>query len=127
MGLRLFGATILLIVLPAIIQGAQTINVDMDHGATWLAAALVAAPDSGGMKWNSISAAGTLSTVYDSQTNAVPGVAIVFSSSGTVHIYYAAATDNSNTSALMSDYTYGATDTLTVTGLIPGQAYGLSA
>lgn len=123
-GLRLFGAIVYLIVFPPVLQGAQTINVDMDHGATYSGTA--AAPDSG-IKWNSISVAGTLSPVYDSQNNTVSGVAIAFSSSGSVHIYYDAATGNPNPSALMSDYTYGAIYTLTVTGLIPGQFYGLYA
>jgi hypothetical protein len=108
------GAMLFSIILPGIAQGAQTVNVDMDHGPTYSGTSI--APDSGA-KWNSISAAGTLSTVYDSQTNALTGVAIAFSSSsGSVHIYYDAATGNPNPSALMSDYTYGATYTLTVTG-----------
>jgi pectin methylesterase-like acyl-CoA thioesterase len=96
----------------------------MDHGATYTGTA--AAPDTG-TKWNSISAAGTLGTVLDSQGNTVSGVAIVFSSSGTVHLYNDTAAGNPNPSALMSDYTYGATYTLTITGLAPNQAYGLYA
>lgn len=124
MGLGLFGAIVCSIVFTAVLQGAQTINVDMDHGATYTGTA--AATDSGA-KWNSISAAGTLSTVYDSQTNVLSGVAIAFSSSGSVHIYYDAATGSPNPSALMSDYTYGATYTLTVTGLAANQPYGLYA
>jgi hypothetical protein len=104
---------------PCITQGVQTINVDMDHGATYTGTA--AAPDIG-TKWNSLSAAGTLSTVLDSQGNTISGVAIAFSSSGTVHIYNDTGAGNPNPPALMSDYTYGATYTLTITGLTPNQA-----
>ncbi|HEU5396455.1 MAG TPA: pectinesterase family protein, partial [Verrucomicrobiae bacterium] len=106
------------------VSAAATINVDMDHGATYSGTA--AAPDSGG-KWNSISAAGALSTVYDSRTNLLTGVAIAFASSSSVHIYYDATTGNPNPNALMADYTYGATYTLTITGLTPNQPYGLYA
>jgi pectin methylesterase-like acyl-CoA thioesterase len=118
------GAVFCLFAFPSTTQGAQTINVDMDHGAIYTGTA--AAPDTG-TKWNSISAAGTLSPVLDSQGNTVSGVAIAFSSSGTVHIYNDTAAGNPNPSALMSDYTYGATYTLTITGLTPNQAYGLYA
>jgi pectin methylesterase-like acyl-CoA thioesterase len=108
-----------------IAQGVQTINVDMMSSGT-VYSGTAAAPDSG-TKWNSISAAGTLSTVYDSQTNVASGVAIAFASSGTVHIYNDTTTGNPNPSALMSGYTYGATYTLTVTGLAANQSYGLYA
>ena len=111
--------------LQAITQGAQTINVDMmSSGMVYSGTA--AAPDAGA-KWNSISTAGTLSTVYDSQTNVVSGVAFAFASSGTVHIYNDTTTGSPNPSALMSAYTYGATYTLTVTGLAANQPYGLYA
>ena len=110
---------------PAITQDVQTINVDMMSSGT-VYSGTAAAPDSGA-RWNSISAAGTLSTVYDSQTNVVSGVAIAFASSGTVHIYNDTTTGSPNPSALMSAYTYGATYTLTVTGLAVNQPYGLYA
>jgi pectin methylesterase-like acyl-CoA thioesterase len=121
--LRLFGAIVGL--TPALAQGAQTINVDMMSSGT-VYSGTAAAPDPGA-KWNSISAAGTLSTVYDSQTNVVSGVAIAFASSGTVHIYNDTTTGSPTPSALMSGYTYGATYTLTVTGLAANQPYGLYA
>ncbi len=116
---------ICLIVFSTLAHGAQTINVDMMSSGT-VYSGTAAAPDSGA-KWNSISAAGTLSPVYDSQTNVVSGVAIAFASSGTVHIYNDTTTGNPNPSALMSGYTYGATYTLTVTGLAANQPYGLYA
>jgi len=119
------GAVIFLMAFPATTQGVQTINVDMMSSST-VYSGTAAAPDSG-TKWNSISAAGTLSPVYDSQTNEISGVAIVFASSGTVHIYNDTSTGNPNPSALMSGYTYGATYTLTVTGLVANQPYGLYA
>ena len=114
-----------ILAFPAVIQGAQTIVMDMISSGTAYSGT-AAAPDSGA-KWNSISAAGTLSTVYDSQTNVASGVHIAFASSGTVHIYNDTTTGSPNPSALMSAYTYGATYTLTVTGLAANQPYGLYA
>jgi pectin methylesterase-like acyl-CoA thioesterase len=111
--------------LSASSRAATTINVDMDHGATYSGTA--AAPDLG-TKWNSISGGGTLSTVLDSQGNTLSGVTITFSSSsGVFKLYNDTTSGNPNPAALMSDYTYGATYTFAVTGLIPGQAYGLYA
>src|SRR3974390_585617 len=82
------------------IYAATTINVDIDHGATYNGTA--AAPDSG-TKWNSISAGGTLSTVQDSRSNTLSGVTITFSSSsGSFHLYNDTSAGNPNPSALMS-------------------------
>jgi pectin methylesterase-like acyl-CoA thioesterase len=120
----LTAAMLAAIALSAIANAATTINVDMDHGPTYSGTA--AAPDSGG-KWNSLSAAGTLTTVQDSQSNTLAGVTITFASSGSVNIYYDATSGSPNPSALMSDYTFGATYTLTIAGLTPNQPYGLYA
>ena len=102
-----------------------TINVDLDHGATYSGTA--AAPDSGAT-WNSISGGGTLSAVKDSQGNTLSGVSIALTSaSGSYHFYNDSSSGSPNPSALMSDYTYGDTYTYSISGLTPGAACTLYA
>ena len=119
------GGLFTVLILPTIAHGALTLNVDMDHGATESGTA--AAPDSGTI-WNSITTGGTLNTVLDSQGNTRSGVSIAFSSAdGSYRLYNDTTSGSPNPLDLMSDYTYGDTYTLKISGLTPGQAYGLYA
>lgn len=110
---------------PEVVQPpTANLNVDIDKGSSYTGTA--AAPGDGTI-WNAISAQSTssftLSNVLDSKGKSTPHDVTISSSGGDIKSWSNSTLGNPNPSALMSDYLFGHTYTVTISELPVGNYF----